>query len=103
MQSEHQYITLRHEEDKLIAFERGDLVFVFNFHTTNSYTDYRVGVLWPGKYKAVLDTDWDEFGGHSRNDRNAEYFSKPEPWQERPNFIQLYIPARTAMVFTVVD
>ena len=28
----HQYITLAHEADKVIVFERGDLLFVFNFH-----------------------------------------------------------------------
>ncbi len=39
------------EGDKLIALERGDLVFVFNFHPTNSYTDYRVGTHLPGPYK----------------------------------------------------
>ena len=29
-----QYITLTHESDKVIAFERGDLLFIFNFHPT---------------------------------------------------------------------
>lgn len=51
MTSEHQYISRKHEEDKVIIFERGDLVFVFNFHWSNSYFDYRVGCLKPGKYK----------------------------------------------------
>lgn len=30
----------------------GDLVFVFNFHPVQSYTDYRVGCYKPGPYKA---------------------------------------------------
>jgi len=29
----HQYISLKHEDDKVIAFEKGDLLFVFNFNT----------------------------------------------------------------------
>ena len=33
--SSHQYVTLTHEADKLIVFERGDLIFIFNFHPTN--------------------------------------------------------------------
>ena len=37
--------------DKVLVCERGDLVFVFNFHPTNSYTDYRVGCKQPGEYK----------------------------------------------------
>ncbi len=28
---------------QVIVFERGDLVFAFNFHHSSSYTDYRIG------------------------------------------------------------
>ena len=51
MTSEHQYISRKNEGDRVIVFERGDLVFVFNFHWNNSYSDYRIGCLKPGKYK----------------------------------------------------
>lgn len=40
------------ESDKVIVMERGDLLFVFNFHPTNSYQNYRVGCLLPADYKA---------------------------------------------------
>ena len=36
---------------QVIVVERGDLVFVFNFHPTNSYTDYRVGCRDEGPFK----------------------------------------------------
>ena len=36
--------------------EKGDLVFVFNFHPTNSYQDYRIGTKHAGPYK-VLPSD----------------------------------------------
>ena len=39
----------KHEGDKVIVFERNDVVFVFNFHPSNSYTDYKIGVQKPGK------------------------------------------------------
>lgn len=51
MTSEHQYISRKDEGDRIVVFEKGDLVFVFNFHWTNSYSAYRVGCLKPGKYK----------------------------------------------------
>lgn len=51
MTSEHQYISRKDEGDRVIVFERGDLVFVFNFHWSDSYFDYRVGCSKPGKYK----------------------------------------------------
>lgn len=53
MTSEHQYISRKNEGDRVIIFERGNLVFVFNFHWTNSYFDYRVGCSLPGKYKVL--------------------------------------------------
>ena len=40
------------EGDKMLVVERGDLVFVFNFHPVNSFSDYRVGAYLPGPYKA---------------------------------------------------
>jgi hypothetical protein len=45
------YISRKDEGDKVIVFERGDLVFVFNFHPTQSFQDYRVGCREPGPYK----------------------------------------------------
>ncbi len=44
----HTFISRKDEADKLIVFERGDLVFVLNFHPNNSYSDYRVGCCNPG-------------------------------------------------------
>ncbi len=46
------YVSRKDEGDKMIVTERGDLVMVFNFHPSNSYSDYRVGCLMPGSYKA---------------------------------------------------
>lgn len=40
----------KHESNKVIAFERAGLIFIFNFHPYQSYVDYRVGVETPGKY-----------------------------------------------------
>ena len=53
MTSEHQYISRKDELDKVIVFERGDLIFVFNFHWCNSYFDYKIGCAKPGKYKVT--------------------------------------------------
>lgn len=56
MTSEHQFISRKDEGDRVIIFERGDLVFVFNFHWTSSYFDYRIGCSKPGKYKVCPST-----------------------------------------------
>ncbi|CAG8482615.1 12846_t:CDS:10 [Dentiscutata heterogama] len=51
------YISLKHEDDKIIVFERGNLLWIFNFHPTKSFTDYRIGTEWAGHYKIVINTD----------------------------------------------
>ena len=38
------------EGDKVVAFERANLLWIFNFHPTRSFTDYRIGTNTPGKY-----------------------------------------------------
>jgi 1,4-alpha-glucan branching enzyme len=96
----HQYIVLQHEGDKVIAVERGDrLLMVFNLNPTQSYTDYRLGVFWGGKYKLVLDSDALNVGGHGRVAHEVVHETTGEEWMNRPNYIQLYIPARTCQVY----
>lgn len=56
MTSEHQYVSRKDEGDKVIVFEKGNLVFVFNFHWEKSFPNYRVGCIKPGKYKVITMT-----------------------------------------------
>ena len=44
------YVSCHHEDDKLIVFERASLMWVFNFHPTKSFADYRIGASIAGKY-----------------------------------------------------
>ncbi|KAJ5619904.1 1-4-alpha-glucan-branching enzyme [Penicillium lagena] len=92
------YISLKHEGDKVLVFERAGLLWIFNFHPKESYTDYRVGVDVPGTYRIVLDTDDKAFGGLGRNLKETRFFTTDMPWNGRSNFVQVYIPTRTALV-----
>ncbi|KAK2970574.1 hypothetical protein RJ640_030947 [Escallonia rubra] len=103
MTSEHQYISRKDEGDRVITFERGDLVFVFNFHWTSSYSDYRIGCLKPGMYKVVLDSDDSLFGGFSRIDHKAEYFTFEGNFDNRPRSFMVYAPSRTAVVYRLTE
>ncbi len=88
----------QHDEQKVLAFERGGLFFFFNFHPSQSYTDFPVEVL-PGEYVLELDTDAERFGGFNRIASGQHYFSMPETRKSHINyFLKLYLPARTAMV-----
>ncbi|KAL3488875.1 1,4-alpha-glucan-branching enzyme [Aspergillus germanicus] len=97
------YISLKHEGDKVLVFERAGLLWIFNFHPTNSFTDYRVGVETPGTYRIVLDTDDKEFGGLGRNLKETRFFTTDMEWNGRRNFLQVYIPTRTALVLALED
>ncbi|KAJ3222502.1 alpha-1,4-glucan branching enzyme [Clydaea vesicula] len=91
-----QYVSLKHEDDKLIAFERGNLLWIFNFHPHKSFTDYRIGTCWPGVI--VLNSDDSKYFGHDRVSPTGEYFTSKGPWHDREFFIQVYIPSRTVLV-----
>ena len=85
--------------DQILAYSRGDLVFVFNFSPTRSYTDY--GFMVPeGAYSVVLNTDAAEFGGHGFADDTVCHFTNFDPLLKRDGkgWLQLYIPARSAVV-----
>ncbi|KAK4214018.1 glycoside hydrolase superfamily [Rhypophila decipiens] len=91
------YISLKNEADKVIVFERAGVVFVFNFHATNSYTDYRIGIETAGTYRVVLDSDTKEHGGFARIDDNTRFFTEALKWNDRANCTHLYLPSRTAI------
>lgn len=86
--------------DKVIAYMRGDFLFVFNFHPTNSFTDYGIPVM--GKFRIVLDTDDKELGGFGRIEKNSLYLSIRKAERNiinAPVYLYLYLPSRTALVF----
>ncbi|OQE32955.1 hypothetical protein PENFLA_c001G10184 [Penicillium flavigenum] len=95
------YISLKNESDKVLVFERAGLLWIFNFNSTKSFTDYRVGVDVPGTYRIVLDTDETVFGGLGRNVKETRFFTTDLEWNGRRNFVQVYIPTRTALVLAL--
>ncbi|KAK3842039.1 MAG: glycoside hydrolase [Linnemannia gamsii] len=96
------FISLKHEGDKVLAFDRAGAVFIFNFHGSQSFTEYRIAVPSAGQYKILLNSDEERFGGHGRVSADSKYFSTPEPWGGHQQYIQVYIPSRTALVLVKV-
>ncbi len=91
------------DDDQILAFRRGDLIFVFNWNPTSSFTDY--GFLAPaGEYEVVLDSDSDKFGGHDLLDDSVHHFTMPDPLYSPAGkgWLKLYLPARTAQVLRMV-
>jgi 1,4-alpha-glucan branching enzyme len=100
LNTKSQYLTLAHESDKLIVYEKGDLLFVFNFHHSQSFEHYRIGTKWESEHLIVLDTDETRFHGKNRLTYGHNNFFPiiRDGWMNRRNYIQLYIPSRTAIV-----
>ncbi|KAL0117578.1 hypothetical protein PUN28_010409 [Cardiocondyla obscurior] len=97
------YVSWKHEDDKVIVFDRADLVFVFNFHPVKSFADYPVGVKNPGEYKIVLCSDDEQFGGERRVDTSVQHFTRPEPFSAYQHKMTIYIPRRTALVYAQTE
>ena len=86
-----------HEDAKQIVYARGGLVFAFNFHSSESVTDWRIPVPEKADYRLILNTDDTAFGGYGAVE-GVHY-----PWQDvaidgQAQSIQLYVPARSAQV-----
>ena len=87
------------DSDQILAYMRGDLVFVFNFSPTQSFVDY--GFLVPtGSYDVVLNTDSKDFGGNGLADDSITHLTNYDPlyMNDRKEWLKLYIPARSAVV-----
>lgn len=87
------------DDDQVLAFRRGNLVFVFNFSPSRSFTGY--GVLTePGEYNVVLSSDSPRFGGYGNIDESVAHFTVPDPLYSPLGlgWLKLYLPARSAQV-----
>ena len=85
--------------DQVLAYTRGDLLFVFNFSPDKSFADYGF-LVKEGSYKVVLNTDSGAFGGYNLTDDTIEHFTTPDALyaKQHKGWLKLYIPARTAVV-----
>ena len=90
--------------DQILAYSRGNLIFVFNFNPTKSFTGY--GFMVPeAAYEVVLNTDAKEFGGNGLSDDTITHFTNFDPLlkPDGKGWLQLYLPARSAVVLRRKD
>ena len=87
------------DNDQILAFRRGALLFVFNFSPTRSYADYGF-LVKAGVYEVMLNTDAKNFGGNGLADDNVKHFTNFDPLYEKvmKGWLKLYIPARSALI-----
>ena len=89
------------EEKKILIFRRGNTIFAFNFHPTESFENY--GFSAPeGEWKMALNSDESRFGGFARLSGNETHRAAagrcPNGNQDYDHTLYLYLPSRCALV-----
>ena len=87
-------LRLNMRPEKVLAFYRHGLLFAFNFHPSASRTGVQIPVSRPGVYDVVLCTDDEKYGGFDQ----IQHIPYPTQKKDGKYFIELYLPARTAVV-----
>ena len=87
------------QERKLLAFCKGDIIYLFNFHPTESPTNFFLPThpLGAGDYRAVFTSDDAAFGGNGNISEDYVYTAKDVPGHGVG--FEVYIPSRTAVAF----
>ena len=75
-------------------FYRNGLIFAFNFNPNNSLTNVLVPVPYNTDYKVLFCSDDFKYGGNGL----VAHMTYPVKKFNNQFFIELYIPARTAIV-----
>ena len=89
-------LALLDQEKKLIAFQKGDGFFIFNFNCNTSFNDVFIDTGFKGGYKIEFSSDQGEFGGFNRLDKSLVYKSNKAGSIYGHTF---YVPARTMIAF----
>ncbi len=81
------------DTNNTIIFQRGELIFAFNFHPTNAIPDYKFWVPAEGEYECILSSDSADFGGFDRVDTSMTYHT------DEDQKLSIYMTNRTCLVF----
>ena len=86
------------EEDKILAYKKDALIFLFNFNPTKSFPDFALPVEEQGEYQVVFNSDEKIYAGQGRIDKDYIYHTKLLPERENKPGFTIYTPSRTALV-----
>ena len=86
------------EEGKVLAFFRGDLLVILNFHPNEPHVDYKL-IVPPGNYDFVLDSDALSFGGFGQVNQLPTYpTAAGRQYGPKRGLLRVYIPPRCALI-----
>lgn len=81
----------------ILCYAKGNTIFAFNFHPSKSFTDYFLPGLSAGRYRVLLSTDDERFGGMNRADTTYRYNTYRT--SDGKEGFRCYLPSRSAIVF----
>ena len=84
------------EQDKVLVYEKGGLIFAFNFHPFLAMPTLFVPVPKPGAYRVVLSTDEERFNGEGHIRMDLPY--PAETGRDERTGFEVYLPSRSAAV-----
>ena len=87
-------LRLMKDPEQTIVFYRNGLLFAFNFSPDQSLTNVLVPIPNNADYEVVLCSDDGKYGGYNQ----VEHMTYPSKKFDGQNYVELYIPARTAIV-----
>ncbi|PWA59165.1 1,4-alpha-glucan-branching enzyme 3, chloroplastic/amyloplastic [Artemisia annua] len=84
----------------VISYLRGPFLFIFNFHPSNSYDRYNVGVEEAGEYQIILNTDEKKYSGQGSiaQDQSVQKTVSRRVDGMR-NCLEVLLPSRSAQVY----
>ena len=89
-------------QSSVVAFLRrtrdpGDVVLVVSNFTPVVRSDYRVGVPRPGRWRELVNTDADAYGGSGQGNAGSVW-SEPKAWHGRPHSLLLTLPPLSTVI-----
>ncbi|MCK5776561.1 MAG: alpha amylase C-terminal domain-containing protein [Bacteroidales bacterium] len=84
------------EEENILVFERANLVFVFNFHPSQSQFNYDIQTTYTGKFSLIFNSDAPYFGGFDRLKGNNVHISASK---NNIPMMPIYSPNRSVQVY----
>ncbi len=102
LQASDPLLSYVHVDDHVIAFERGELLFVLNFDPVRSFVDYQINARHT-EYNQIFNTDLGDYGGFDRvpDGQTHTNIAKKEEIMSHGK-VSLYLPMRSAIVLEPV-
>jgi len=89
------WLLLADENNKTVVYERGNLIFVFNFGP-HSIPDYEIPVRQTGDYQIIFTSDDWTFGGFNNLDTSIRF---PSEQKDDRITMKIYNVSRVATVY----